>query len=144
MTKIEELKKSNCEKEKANRELSVFQHTYNKIQRDFTQSVNDSRNHLQVSQSHWDAIEKKSTQFTRHDFINIIRALREFSYNSIPFDTFDEKKCEAFAHFIRVCEENLKFNIFEAIYDIYFGPAINKIQQELRGLEKILDLEPEK
>lgn len=114
--KNEELKDKNIALDKSVNKLKIFEGTYNKILRDFSDTINENGNNLQHVQSRWDEFEKKSTSMKRHDIINEWRSF---------------KNCNL---------ENIDSTFVTSVYMEFLEPTISKIHSGLKGLEKILDL----
>ena len=139
----EELIEQQRQKETAYLELENFRQTYNKIKSDFITTIVDSKNSMQVVQSSWDYMEKQAAKLGRHDVINALRSLESYRMNK-PNEgnriQIDEEQVNNYKKI--VSEINLKYNIdfLGDTYSVFIEPCINRMHQELLGLEKILDL----
>lgn len=137
----ENLEASNEKLNKAINNLDNFKLAYQKINRDFSGGVSNSENNLQHMQSFYDKASletdlKNAVGIGRHDVLNRIKAWKSEAFCS---DCPDQEKVNALILALRSCESE-GVNLVEANYDLILGPWIEVIHNELKELDKTLDI----
>lgn len=135
------LKESELAVKRINNKLENFQHAYEKIQRDFSGVVSNSKNNLQHLQSEWDKDFKAAAGLGRHDVLNRIKALRSDT-SLLDDQDMEKRRKEQLAVFKQalVSGAENEATILQDTYDFILDPWIKKIHKELKGLENTLDM----
>jgi signal transduction histidine kinase len=137
----EKLKRVNKQLSESNNKLAIWRNTYEKIQRDFSGVVSNSKNNLQHMQSEWDKDFKAAAGLGRHDVLNRIKLLRN-DVSLLSNEQVDVQRKERLALFkqaLIIGAEN-ESTILKDNYDFVLSPWIDKMHVELKGLESTLDI----
>ena len=140
----EMLEAKNSEITESIRQLHIFENTFYKIKRDYEGIVSNSKNNLQHMQSTWDAMEKNIAGSSRHDAINRIRSLKNTKIDDIKGNLYYKERVDAFKNLLRIVGKEEGEDLIADTYDFLLSPWVEKIKQELKGLDATLDMAPVK